>query len=96
MRIVAISTPGTLLKFWAVPATFCYFGSGLWLAGLELHLNASNWKKRKGQVCIGNMYNYTLQDDPQNVKGDPAAKSTLFVHQDNFSLSMDYFGTNRS
>ena len=55
-----------VLKFWAVPATFCYFGSGtlitwLWLAGLELLLDASNWKKRKGQVCIGNMYNYTAR-----------------------------------
>ena len=43
-------------------------------------------EEKKRQVCIGNMYNYTLSlhDDPQNVKGDPAAKSSLFVHQDDF------------
>ena len=51
--------------------------------------------KKKRQACIGNVYNYTLQGDPPNVKGNLAAKSSLFVNQD-FLLSLDYFETNRS
>ena len=44
---------------------------------------------------MGNVYNYTLQDDPPNVKGNLAAKSSLIVNQE-FLLSLDYFETNRS
>ena len=43
--------------------------------------------KKKRQACIGNVYNYTLQDDPQNVKGNLIAKSSLFVHKDDFFFS---------
>ena len=44
---------------------------------------------------MGNVYNYTLQDDPPNVKGNLAAKSSLIVNQE-FLRSLDYFETNRS